>query len=92
MNLEGMGWRTPDDFYDAFLKAVGAPEWHGRNFNALRDSIAGGHINAVELPYRIHVFGFDRMAPEAGQIVKDFSDLIREIHSEGYEVDVVIHP
>ena len=45
--LDGARWKTADDFYNAFLEAVGAPPWHGRNFNALRDSIAGGDINAA---------------------------------------------
>jgi hypothetical protein len=28
--LDGSSWRTTDDVYDAFFRAVGAPEWHGR--------------------------------------------------------------
>ncbi len=49
--LDGARWSTKDDVYDAFFRAAGAPEWHGRNFDALRDSIAGGSINQVEVPY-----------------------------------------
>jgi RNAse (barnase) inhibitor barstar len=48
--LDGADWKTKDDFYDAFFKAVGALSWHGRNFNALRDSIITGQISEVELP------------------------------------------
>src|ERR1044071_7580655 len=51
LELDGTNWKTRDDFYDAFFKAVGAPSWHGRNFNALRDSIITGEINEVELVY-----------------------------------------
>jgi RNAse (barnase) inhibitor barstar len=51
--LNGASWRTRDNVYDAFFQAVGAPEWHGRNIDALRDSIATGSINAVEVPYRL---------------------------------------
>jgi hypothetical protein len=29
--LDGAGWQTKDDVSDAFFRAVGAPEWHGRN-------------------------------------------------------------
>ena len=29
--LNGADWTTKDDVYDAFFRAVGAPEWHGRN-------------------------------------------------------------
>ncbi len=87
--LNGASWKTKDDFYGAFFKAVGAPSWHGRNFNALRDSIITGHINEVELPYTTYISGFDRMPAEVRAIVKDFVSLIKEFHSEGHEVDVV---
>jgi hypothetical protein len=46
--LNGAEWKTQDDVYDSFFRAVGAPEWHGRNFNALRDSIATGSINTLK--------------------------------------------
>ena len=37
--MDGKGWNASDDVYDAFFEAIGAPSWHGHNFNALRDSI-----------------------------------------------------
>jgi len=33
--LNGADWPTKDDVYDAFFRAVGAPECHGRNLDAL---------------------------------------------------------
>jgi len=45
---------TEDDFYDMFLPQVKAPEWHGRNLDALTDSLVTGDINAIELPYTIY--------------------------------------
>jgi RNAse (barnase) inhibitor barstar len=86
--LDGAGWKTKDDFYNTFFKAVGAPSWHGRNFNALRDSITTGQINEVELPYFIRVSGLDRMPADVKQLVDDFCALIKKFHSEGYEVDI----
>jgi RNAse (barnase) inhibitor barstar len=38
--MDGAAWNSEDDVYDAFFRVVGAPAWHGRNFNALNDSIA----------------------------------------------------
>ncbi len=52
MLKDGLG---NDDFYDAFFAAVGAPIWHGRNRDALNDSISTGGINEVEIPYRLEV-------------------------------------
>ncbi len=39
--------------YLSFFAVVGAPDWHGRNFNAIRDSIGTGDINQIETPYRL---------------------------------------
>ena len=33
--LDGADWLTRDDVYDAFFRAVGGPEWHGRNFDGV---------------------------------------------------------
>ncbi len=91
--LDGTNWKTKDDFYDAFFKAVGAPKWHGRNFNALRDSMINGQINEVEPPFTIQISGLSKMPSEVRSkvrsMVEDFCNLIREVHSQGHEVDVV---
>jgi len=89
IELNAATWKTTDDFYDAFFKAVGAPDWHGRNFNALRDSIVTGRINQVELPYTVHIFEVGKAPSEVKALVMDFCTLIKEFHDEGYEVDVV---
>lgn len=77
--LDGRGWQKRDDVYDAFFAAVGAPSWHGRNFNALIDSIGAGGINDIEVPYRIVIQNFDLIAGEARQMAADFADLLREL-------------
>jgi len=89
LHLNGTGWRTRDDFYDAFFKAVGAPDWHGRNFNALRDSIGTGGINRIEIPYTIQIDGIEGTPPEVKSLVRDFCNLISDLHAAGHQVDVV---
>jgi len=59
--LDAANWKNPDDVYDSFFAAVGAPSWHGRNFDALRDSIAGGDINQIEVPYRLVFQNLDQV-------------------------------
>ena len=86
--LNASGWQTKDDFYDAFFKAVGAPEWHGRNFNALNDSIAGGLINAVEVPYTIVVKNSQMVKGEAEKILQDFRGLIEELAQDNCEIAI----
>src|SRR5438093_13771552 len=63
--LEGCRWRTQDDFYDAFFLAVGSPKSHARHLDALADSICGGQINSVDLPYTLVIRGYDRMQESA---------------------------
>jgi len=77
--LDGSSWTKKDDVYDAFFAAVDAPSWHGRNFNALIDSIATGSINAIEVPYRVVIRNFDLISGDAKQMAIDFADLLREL-------------
>jgi len=86
--LNGAKWTKRDDVYDSFFRAVGAPDWHGRSFNALRDSIATGSINAVEIPYRLVISNYDKIAPSAKQMADDFISLIRDLAAEGCPVEI----
>jgi RNAse (barnase) inhibitor barstar len=86
--LDGTGWSTKDDVYDAFFRAVGAPEWHGHNFDALRDSIAGGSINQLEVFYRLVIKNYDKIGGEAKGMSDDFIDLVHELAAEGCPVEV----
>jgi RNAse (barnase) inhibitor barstar len=87
LRLDATNWKTRDDFYDALFRILGSPPWHGRNFNALRDSITGGKINKIELPYTISISGIREAPPEVQALVRDFCDLIKEFRSEGYDVN-----
>jgi len=86
--LDGVSWRSSDDFVDALLRALGAPEWHGRNLDALEDSIGGGGINRVEPPYHIAISGRWAMAPAAQEAVGDFCELVRDLKARGVQVEV----
>lgn len=88
LRLHGETWQTYDDFFDALFAVLKSPGWHGRNFNALWDSIGGGGINEVEPPYRFVITGRPMMGKEAARITDDFCDLIRELRERGTEVDV----
>ena len=43
--LDASRWRTDVDLIEAVIKGLEGPDWHGRNYNALYDSIVGGSIN-----------------------------------------------
>jgi RNAse (barnase) inhibitor barstar len=86
--LDGAGWESKDDLYDAFFAVVEAPSWHGRNFDALNDSIATGGINAIEVPYRLVIKNYDLIGAGARKVAKDFVDFIHEIAEQGCSVEI----
>lgn len=59
VELNAFRWVGAQDFYAALLPALGAPDWHGQNVNALVDSMIYGDINAVEQPFSVIVRGLD---------------------------------
>jgi RNAse (barnase) inhibitor barstar len=86
--LDGTDWQTRDDVYDALFRAVGAPDWHGENWDALNDSIATGSINRVEVPYRLLIKNYDKIGVGAKQMADNLIDLVREIAARGCPVDI----
>ena len=82
LRMNGSKWKSADNFYDALFRVLGAPQWHGRNFNALRESLAEGDINSVEPPFRIVITGGSTMGEGARQVTQDFKDLIEELTPE----------
>jgi len=86
--MDGAIWSSNDDVYDAFFRAVGSPEWHGRNFDALNDSIANGQINKVEVPYRLVILNFDLIGAGAKEMATDLVNLVHEINSRGVPVEI----
>ena len=86
LTLDADPWQSGEDFYNAFFLAVGAPEWHGRNFNALVDSIQTGRINQIEVPYKIIVRNPPRENEQVCAILRDFSELVCDVQSDGCPV------
>lgn len=79
-------WLTPDDFYDALLSALGAPEWHDRSLTALRDSLVGGGINNIEPPFTIEI----RRGDEAGAALNRIFDALVDIAEEARSIGRMI--
>ena len=65
IDLDASEWKTALDFYEAILAAIGAPRWHGRNVNALIDSVIYGGISALEPPFTVRVTNTENLASEA---------------------------
>lgn len=61
---------SEDDFYRSMLPQLDAPEWHGRNLDALWDSIGVGSINKVEPPYRIVFVNSDSVSDSLAELAR----------------------
>ncbi len=72
---------SEEQFYNQFLPQVQAPEWHGRNLNALTDSIVTGDINKIEPPFTIISKNSDNIPSS----LKEFQDTVFEIFNEAIE-------
>jgi RNAse (barnase) inhibitor barstar len=88
--MDGANWKSQDDVYDAFFKVVGAPSWHGRNFDALNDSIGTGQINEIEVPYRLIIRNFNLIGSGAKKMTNDFVDLIHELAEKRTPVEIIV--
>lgn len=85
LKVNAWGWRSPLDFYDAVLTALEAPAWHGRNVNALIDSVIYGGVNGAEPPFRIEVIGLEGSAADVREELQVAFDALR---SEGAKVTI----
>ena len=79
--------KDEESFYNSLLPQLSAPEWHGRNLDALADSIITGTINDVEPPYTITSLN------EASVVVgmKGFQVLVLEVLREAEQSGREIH-
>lgn len=72
---------SEDRFFEVFLPQVSAPEWHGRNLNALGDSIVTGDVNGIEPPYTI----INKNINSASGSLKEFQEKVFEVFQEAID-------
>ena len=93
IELDATRWRTALDLYDDLLPALGSPEWHGRNINALIDSMIWGGINAVEPPYVVVALNAANLSKDAREEIELLRAALIEAREEfhrrnGHDVEV----
>ncbi len=75
LEIDWAAIHSPSDFFDVVLRQMQAPEWHGRNLDALNDSWVTGDICPTGPPFR---FRF-RSSPPADVELASFAATVREI-------------
>lgn len=82
INLNGKNWKTAGDFYTALLAAIGAPEKHARNVNALIDTMIWGGDAVVQPPYEVRVSGTAKLPDHDRHEIELLARLLAEARSE----------
>ena len=77
-----VGCATDEDVFERVLAALKAPDWHGRNLDALWDSIAGGGINELVPPFRLNVAGSGGLRNDLRDLVDKIGNLFSDARSD----------
>jgi RNAse (barnase) inhibitor barstar len=85
ISLDASEWRSPDDFYSALLPQLGAPAWHGRNLDALDDSLGVGGINNLEPPFRVEVGGADELPEPMRHFLSEVERMFAAVRAETHK-------
>ena len=86
--VDWSGIETFEDFYDCFLPQVKAPEWHGKNLDALADSLITGSINGVEPPFCVINTNSSELSNRAKEVFDAVAQIYKEANSEGRKIRV----
>ena len=91
ITLDAITWSGRDDFYDALHPALGAPQWHGRNLDALSDTLGGDGINEVKPPFHIRIISIASVPPELFSYLKRFAELVNELQArDGRQISLTL--
>jgi hypothetical protein len=88
--LDGRDWRTELDFIEAVITGVDGPFWHGRNYNALYDSLVVGSINGVDGPYDFVIQPPAKATPEVKEAIAYFIQRVADWRAEGVTISARI--
>lgn len=77
-----------DDYLDIFLPKVEAPDWHGRNLDALNDSVVTGSINKIEPPYCIINMNSENLSHEAQNLFDAINGIYSDANKSGRKIRV----
>ncbi|HRX84284.1 MAG TPA: barstar family protein, partial [Phycisphaerae bacterium] len=87
--ISGTSWRNPDNVWDDLLEALGAPDWHGRNLDALSDSVCTGSVNAIQPPLRVLIRDVANIPGSTAFLLYRMQTLFEELAAQGTAVEMV---
>jgi hypothetical protein len=96
IELDASEWRSEDDLWGALLTALGAPDWHGHNYDALWETVTeaahfglgeGETINSVQPPFSVTVTNAGSMPSAVRGRLEGIAKLLQDAKLE-YDMEV----
>ena len=78
ITLDAINWKNKNDFFNSYCKETKAPEWFGKNLDALLDSLRGGICGIT--PKKITIINLTKKIKD--NFPDDFWSYIEEICKE----------
>jgi len=92
LTVDAQSWASSTDFYEAVLPKLHAPEWHGRNLDALWDSIAHGGINGLAPPFALRIFNTEHFSAQMAAFMQKVEAIFRDAAEAGIPVALHVWP
>lgn len=88
--LDASRWKTEDDLWQALLACLGAPAWHGHNYDALWETVTEAAdfglrdrmINHVQAPFEIIVMNASRLGPHLASRLQGIAKVFGDARAE----------
>ena len=77
-----------EDYYLQLLPQLEAPEWHGKNLDALADSLVTGSINKIEPPFCVINKNIDSVKNNLQYFFSQVKEIYEEANSVGRKIRV----
>ncbi len=81
--------KDKDSLYDTLFEQLNSPSWHGRNLNALRDSVIVGDINGVEPPYKVLIRNENEIVESLVELAEGVKEVFVDASRENEEIEIV---
>ena len=81
---------STQDFYALLLVGLGAPAWHGKNLDALWDTISSDDINDVRAPFTVRFINVQNAQSELKSLVEKIGEIFVEARMDGVDVACLI--
>jgi RNAse (barnase) inhibitor barstar len=90
MTFDVSAFSSTQDFYALLLAGLGAPACHGKNLDALWDTISSDDINDVRAPFAVRFINVQNAQSELKSLVEKIREIFVEARMDGVDVACLI--